>query len=131
MPTRTLISKRERIALEFKTAKDRVSLFLCTNAKGDCMTKPMMLYSALNPRVLKGKNKNALPVFWRANKKVWVTAVILMDWFQNRFAPQVEKYLAEKEPLLQGPKDLKVAHPNVEVIFFPLNTKSLIQPLNE
>ena len=52
----------------FKAAKDWVSVLVCANEKGDCITKPMMLlYHSLNPRVLKGKNKHMLLVFWRAN----------------------------------------------------------------
>ena len=51
---------------------------------------------SLNPRALKGKNKHMLPMFWRANRKVWVMAAIFLDWFHNCFVPQVERYLVEQ-----------------------------------
>ena len=64
-----------------------------------------------------------------------------MDWFHNCFVPQVERYLAGtnlsfKVLLLldNAPghlTDLNGAHPNVEVMFLPLNTTSLIQPLDQ
>ena len=97
----TFISKHEGTASEFMPAKDQVSLLLCTNAKDDCMMKPIMLFHSLNPRALKGKNKHRLPVFWRANRKAWVTAAIFMDWLHNCFIPQVEKYLVEKKKTLR------------------------------
>ena len=70
MPTQTFISRLEGTASGFKAAKDRESLLLCANAKGDCTMKPMMLYHSLNQHALKGKNKYMLPMFWRANRKV-------------------------------------------------------------
>ena len=103
--------------------------------------KPMMLYHSLNLHALKGQNKHMLPMFWRANRKAWVMAAIFMDWFQNCFVPQVERSLTEQNLVFKvlllvdnapgHPGDLKVAHPNVEVIFLPPNTTSLIQPLNQ
>ena len=72
---------------------------------------------------------------------MWVTAAIFMDWFHNSFVPQVERYLVKqnlafKDILLVAntpdhPGDLKVAHPNVEVIFLPTNPTSLIQLLDQ
>ena len=115
--------------------------FLCTNAKDDCMMKPMMLHRFLNPRALKGKNKHTLPLFWRANRKVWMTAAIFMDWFHKCFVPQVEKYLAERNLAFKvlilvdntpgHPRNLKVTHPNGEVTFLLPNTTSPIQPLDQ
>ena len=94
MPMQTCILKRKGTASGFKAAKGWVPL-LCTNAKGDCTMKPMMLYQTLNPCALNSKNKHTLPMFWKANRKVWVTAAIFMDWFHNCFIHQVERYLAE------------------------------------
>lgn len=73
MPTRTYILKSERQAPGFKAAKDRVTVLFCGNTAGH-LIKPGLLYRAVNPRALKGKNKNLLPVFWQSNKKAWVTA---------------------------------------------------------
>ena len=105
--------------------------------KGDCLMKPMMLHHrSLNLCALKSENKQTLPIFWRANRKLWVTAMILMDWFHNCLIPQLERYLAEKNLsfkvlLLEDntpdhPKQLKLAHANVVVIFLPPSITSLI-----
>lgn len=92
MPSRTFISKQERQAPGFKVAKDRVSVLLCSNAAGH-MIKSLFLYKAKRPRCFKGKNMNMLPLFYRSNKKVWMTSVLMIDWFQNCFVPEVDKYL--------------------------------------
>ena len=68
MPNKTFISKSEKSAPGFKATKDIVTLLLFSNASGDCVIKPLMLYRSLNPRALKNQNKDNLPVFWRANK---------------------------------------------------------------
>ena len=80
-------------------------------------------------------------MYWRVKRKAWVTSELFMDWFHNCFVPQVERYLAGKNLsfkvfLLLGnapghPMDLNGTHPNVEVMFLPPNTTSLIQPLDQ
>ncbi|KAI1888220.1 hypothetical protein AGOR_G00182770 [Albula goreensis] len=141
MPSRTYISKAEHTAPGFKAANDRVNLLLCANASGDCMVKPMLVYRSLNPRALKGKNKCHLPVFWRANKKAWVTGTLTMDWLNNCFVRDVERYLTRKNLAFKvllilenapgHPEALQFAHPNVEVVFLPPNTTSLLQPMDQ
>lgn len=141
MPNRTFLSKSERSAPGFKAAKDRISLLFCANASGDFKVKPMMIYRSLNPRALKGKNKNQLPVFWRANKKSWVTGALFLEWFNECFIPEVKNYLSSAnldfKVLLVidnapgHPSTLVGAHPNIQVKFLPPNTTSLIQPLDQ
>lgn len=60
------------------------------------MTKPMLFYRSLNPRALKGVNKNRLPVHWAANSKAWVTADLFRIWFRSCFVPEVGNYLKQK-----------------------------------
>ena len=75
-----------------------VSLLLCANAEEDFMEKPMMFYHSLNPHALKNKNKQMLTVYWRANRKAWITSELFMDWFHNFFVLQVVRYLAGNNP---------------------------------
>ncbi|GLV46176.1 hypothetical protein CBL_02892 [Carabus blaptoides fortunei] len=123
----------------FKTSKDHVTLLMCSNASGDYMIKPMLVYRSSNPRAMKGVNKNSLPVYWKANKRTWITESLFKEWFFNYFVPAVENYLKQnnlefKVLLLvdnapNHPRDL--SHPNVELTFLPPNTASLIQPLDQ
>lgn len=125
-----------------KLLRNHATLLLCTNAKGDFKCKPLMVYRVQNPRVLKGKNLNCMPVHWRWNRKAWMASEIFWDWFHNCFVPEVERYLQSKNLAFRvllildnAPvhchEELENAHPNVEVLFLPPNTTSLIQPLNQ
>jgi hypothetical protein len=137
MPSRTFISKQEKFAPGFKAAKDRLTVLLCCNPSG-FMLKPMVVYKSLNPRALKRKDKNKLPVLWKANKKAWVTSAVFTEWF-DFFVKETERYLKSKslpfKVLLvidNAPgHPVHLNHPNVEVIFLPPNTTALLQPLDQ
>lgn len=138
MPSRTYISKQERCASGFKAAKDRVTLLFCSNASGDHMLKPLLINRAMCPRSLKGRDFSQLPVHWMANHKAWVTKSIFQEWFEEMFIPEVKAYLEEKgldfHVLLlvdNAPGHPILKHPNVQVVFLPPNTTSLIQPLDQ
>ncbi|XP_023237614.1 tigger transposable element-derived protein 1-like [Centruroides sculpturatus] len=138
MPGRTYISKNEKSASGFKVSKDRITILLCSNASGDNVTKPMLITRSLNPRAMKGVDKSTLPVFWRANKKAWVTGVLFRDWFYNCFVPEVEEYSKRKnisfKALLlvdNAPGHTDLNHPAVKLIFLPPNTTSILQPQDQ
>ena len=88
MPRRTYLMKTEKKAPGFKAYKDRFTLIMCGNAAGH-MLKPGLIYRSQNPRALKRKNKNTLPVYWMANKRAWITKALTTEWFLQSFIPQV------------------------------------------
>ncbi|GFU95024.1 tigger transposable element-derived protein 1 [Trichonephila clavipes] len=138
LPNRTYIAKDEKTASGHKASKDRVSLLLCSNASGDRMLKPLLINKSLRPCALKGKDFKQLPVHWMANPKAWMTTAIFTEWFNNCFVPEVEAYMKEKsldfKVLLivdNAASHLQLEHPNVQLVFLPPNTTSLIQPLDQ
>ncbi|XP_066261172.1 tigger transposable element-derived protein 1-like [Euwallacea similis] len=138
MPSRTFIAKSEKTAIGFKAAKDRITLLLCSNASGTRILKPLIINKTLHPRGLKNTNLAELPVHFMANKKAWVTLAIFTTWFNNCFVPEVEKYMMEmglpfKVLLIvdNAPGHPCLEHPNVQVVFLPPNTISLVQPLDQ
>ncbi|XP_017789775.1 PREDICTED: tigger transposable element-derived protein 1-like [Habropoda laboriosa] len=140
LPKITFITNEgKKVTRSFSVSSDRVTLLMCSNATGDHIVKPMLVYKHLNPHAMRNMNKNALSVYWTASKTARVTADLFEKWFLNYFVPSVESYLKEENLdfkvllILDGapsyPRDLN--HPIVEVTFLPPKTASLIQPLNQ
>lgn len=136
MPDRTYISKEEKTIPGFKAAKDRLTLLLEGNARGDLKLKPLLVYTAENPRALKNVAKALLPVVWKSNPKAWVTQAVFMDWFYNHFIPKMEKYchanslpfkiLLVLDNAPGHPPFLDDVHTNIKVVYMPPNTTSMI-----
>lgn len=143
MPSHTFISKEERIASGFKVAQDRLALLLGGNASGEFKLKPLLVYQSETPRVMRGYTKTNLPVVWRSNRNAWVTKDFFADWFQTYFCPAVKKYCEDinVEPRALLILDNAPCHPTnlstlstefpVEVVFLPLNTTSILQPMEQ
>ncbi|XP_053547680.1 tigger transposable element-derived protein 1-like [Bombina bombina] len=79
LPSRTFIAHDEQSAPGFKSAKDRLTLLLGANVSCTLKLKPMLVYHSQTPRALKGLNKEMLPVYWKWNKKAWVTQEVFLD----------------------------------------------------
>ncbi|GFX13224.1 tigger transposable element-derived protein 1 [Trichonephila clavipes] len=138
LPNRTYIAKDEKTANGHKASKDRVTLLLCSNASGNRMLKPLLINKSLRLRALKGKDLKQLPVHWMANPKAGMTTAIFTEWFNNCFVPEVDAYMKEKsldfKVLLivdNAASHPQLEHPNVQLVFLPPNTTSLIQPLDQ
>ena len=137
MPSRTFLMKDEAKAPGFKAQKDRVTLIMCGNAAG-FMLKPGLIYKAANPRTLKNKNKNLLPVYWMNNPKAWITKSLASDWFHRNFILEARAYLhslgMEFKVLLMdnaGGHPVDLHYDGVTIEFLPPNTTSLIQPMDQ
>nr|XP_045609716.1 uncharacterized protein LOC123765243 isoform X3 [Procambarus clarkii]XP_045609723.1 uncharacterized protein LOC123765243 isoform X3 [Procambarus clarkii] len=141
LPSKTFLMKEEKATLGFKASKDRLSLLFCSNAAGDFKLPPVLVYRSHRPRAL--KNVTRLPVVWRANNKAWVTSTIFADWYQHNFIPAVDKYLRSKNLPSKAILfvDSAPSHPQAlrgtadsdgyRLEFFPPNTSSLLQPLDQ
>ena len=92
MPERTYVSKFYKSASGHKAAKVRITIPFCSNASGDYIMKPLVINKSKMPRAFKGVNINNLPIYWRANKKSWLTAPM----FGECFIPVAKKYLSSK-----------------------------------
>ena len=109
---------------------------ICGNTAGH-MIKPGF-YRAKNPHALETKTNKNLPVFWQHNLKAWVTVVLFNEWFhqcsswsQGIFGRGrvVIKNLQITDNTPGHPHSISIEEENVQVVFSPLNTTSLLQPL--
>ncbi|KAI5626234.1 hypothetical protein C0J50_14224 [Silurus asotus] len=140
MPACTYIHKEAQSMPGFKAYKDRLTLLLGGNVAGFKL-KPFLIYHSENPRAFKNVNKHTLPVYFRSQRKAWMTQGLFEDWFMNCFIPQVREYCLKKDipfkilMLLDNapghPPHIGDLHPDVKIVFLPPNTTPLIQPMDQ
>ena len=123
--------------LGFKTSKDRLTLLLVANAGHDLKMKPVLIYHSQNSGALKNYANFALPVLYKWNNKVWMTAHLLTTWFTKYFKLIVETYCSEKKCPLKKilwltdnasghVRTLVEIHNKINVAFTLANTVSIL-----
>ncbi|XP_034958419.2 tigger transposable element-derived protein 1-like [Zootoca vivipara] len=147
MPKRTFLTQEEAKLPGHKPMKDHLTLLFCANASGDLKIKPMLVYQSENPRAFKKHkiDKGKLRVLWRSNSKAWVTRVLFVEWVNLVLGPAVKQYLLDKDLPLKAVllMDNAPAHPPgleddllpdfrfIKIMFLPLNTTPLLQPMDQ
>ena len=137
----TCIARHEKSAKGFKAAKDRITLLLTCNALGTCKMKPLVIHRAKKPRPYCNYDMTRLNVHWLHNKKAWMSSALFLEWFDSFFVPDAKRFCSIKKIpfrvllLLDNapghPKTLVGRYPNVNVVFMPPNTTSLLQPMDQ
>lgn len=137
-----LVPSDEPSCANSKRIRDRVTMLFCLNKTGQHKLKPLCVGKYRSPRGFQHVNVSKLPFWYKCSHNAWMTSAIFMDWFITCFIPEVrhyqrEKKLDEKAVLLL---DENPAHPsgdvlvspdgNIQVIFLPKDTTSVVQPLD-
>lgn len=151
LPSRSLVTAKDSCK-GGKRSKERFTVLLCTNMTGTdklqplIIGKPSMLNLTLSismhtyfvlgksnkPRCFKHLNVKALPVTWRSNRSSWMTASLFDEWLSNLnkiMMKQKRKILLFIDHAPCHNADIEYS--NVCVKFFPPNTTSKLQPLDQ
>ncbi|XP_023234398.1 tigger transposable element-derived protein 1-like [Centruroides sculpturatus] len=141
MPSCTSISKEDARSKGYKASMDRLTLLLGGNCAGDIKLKPLLVYHSETPRALKRIAKSSLPVMWRSNQKAWVTQDLFNEYIHGYMSPFIKNYteernLANKALLIidNAPahsSDIGNLCDNIQVVFLPLNSTPLLQPMDQ
>ena len=138
MPDHTYITREEKSAPGFKSFKDSFILLLRANLTGDCKLKPVLVYHAKNPRAIKGYDKSSLPVHWYANSSGWMRGHIFQAYSKTQVVHELKEYCTSQAlpfcilmVLDNHPPMLQDLHQSIKFIFLPLNTTSLLQPMDQ
>lgn len=110
-------------------SKERLSLLLCANMDGTDKYPRLTIGKSAKPRCFKGIV--TLPTEYKFNKKAWMTSGIFCEWikkFDRKMAGRKIALLLDNCP----------AHPqvitglkNTTVYYFPPNTTSILQPMDQ
>lgn len=129
LPSKTLTLKKDK-CVGGKQPKERLTILMCAFADGS-LEKPLVIGKSLKPRCFKNLDVHNLPVIWRANKKAWMTSILMDEWLNslnNKMKNQNRHILLFLDNAACHPHlDLS----NIKLCFLPPNTTSLSQPLDQ
>ncbi|KAK9712065.1 DDE superfamily endonuclease [Popillia japonica] len=128
-------------SLDFKNVKsyggskgrERLTVVLCCNANGSEKFKLWIIGKYKNPQCLNKINRLILPFDYTHQKNVWVDSVSFRLWpikFQRKMASEDRHVLLTLDNCSAHNIDgLNLL--NVKIIYFPANSTSIVQPLDQ
>lgn len=128
LPDKTMAFKEDK-CYGGKKSKERITVLVGCNADGSEKLPLLVIGKSHNPRCF--KYAKPLPIEYTANRKAWMTSEIFAAWLQK-----IDKNFAIKERKVALVLDNCTAHPhiklkNIELIFLPPNTTSVLQPCDQ
>lgn len=129
VPNETLKLKKEKCK-NGKLSNERLTVLLCVNMIGD-FEKPIVIGKSAKPRCFNNLDMSKLPVIWNANKKTWMTSRIMENWllqFNNRLLGENRKIILFLDNASCHPK---LTLSNIRLAWFPPNTTSITQPMDQ
>uniref|UniRef100_K9IM47 Putative tigger transposable element-derived n=1 Tax=Desmodus rotundus TaxID=9430 RepID=K9IM47_DESRO len=146
MPENTQPSRRDIYLPGRKINKERLSALLCANADGTHKLKSIIIGKSKLPKSVK-EDTSRLPVIYKPSKNVWFTRELFSEWFFQNFVPEVRHFqlnvlrfheedirallLLDNSPVHPSAESLTSEDGRIKCMFFPHNTSTLIQPMNQ
>ncbi|XP_036081668.1 tigger transposable element-derived protein 7 [Rousettus aegyptiacus] len=146
MPENTQASRKDICLPGRKINKECLSALLCANADGTHKLKSIIIGKSKLPKSVK-EDTSTLPVIYKPSKDVWFTKELFSEWFFQNFVPEVRHFqlnvlrfheedirallLLDSSPVHTSAELLISEDGRIKCIFFPHNTSTLIQPMNQ
>lgn len=130
---------RDHAANGQKKCKDRITVGLYANIDGSFKCPPLIINKHLNPRPFsrrKIKRPNNLGIWWYANPKTWMTALVFQNWLL-KFDKLLKALGRKKVALLLDNAPGHLAAPVLsklevtKLFFLPPNTTAWFQPMDQ
>ncbi|KAK3931760.1 Tigger transposable element-derived protein 4 [Frankliniella fusca] len=129
LPDKTMCIGTEQ-AVGNKGSKFRVSVLLGSNADGTDKLKPLVIGKSKKPRCFVGTR--TLPCTYTHQESAWMTSEIFKDFlakFDTRMRIERRKVVMFVDNAPTHPADIELQ--NVKLVFFPKNTTSKLQPMDQ
>ncbi|XP_055265301.1 tigger transposable element-derived protein 7 [Moschus berezovskii] len=146
LPENTQASRKDICLPGRKINKERLSVLLCANADGTHKLKSIIIGKSKLPKSVK-EDTCTLPVIYKPSKDVWFTRELFSEWFFQNFVPEVKHFqlnvlrfheedvrallLLDSSPVHPSTELLTSEDGRIKCMFFPHNTSTLIQPMNQ
>ncbi|XP_006913955.1 tigger transposable element-derived protein 7 [Pteropus alecto] len=146
MPENTQASRKDICLPGRKINKECLSALLCANADGTHKLKSIIIGKSKLPKSVK-EDTSTLPVIYKPSKDVWFTRELFSEWFFQNFVPEVRHFqlnvlrfheddvrallLLDSSPVHPSAESLISEDGRIKCMFFPHNTSTLIQPMNQ
>ena len=138
MPNRTYVLRSETAkttrGIKAMTAKDRITLYVCTNADGTQKLPLGVIGKSKNPACFRVR---PLPkgVHYYSQERAWSDTWTMQQWFTDLFLPFIRNQTSQRVALIldnasSHAKELYDPKSQVSVISLPPNTTSKLQPMD-
>lgn len=131
LPNKTLTFKDDK-CFGGKHSKERITVVVCANMSGKEKNKLLVIGKSKQPRCFKGVK--SLETDYEYNKKSWMTSEIFEKWivnFDTKMIRQKRKVVLFVDNCPAHPPFVAKKLTNVKLVFFPPNTTSKLQPMDQ
>ena len=131
LPEKSLTLKGEQCKGGEKS-KERLTAMFCCSLTGEKL-KPLIIGKSEHPRCFKNLNVTQFPATWRANRRAWMTSNLFEEWLHqvnNKMKHEKRRILMFLDNAPCHP-ELRETLSNIKLQFFPPNTTSRLQPLDQ